>query len=177
MPTYEWASPYPYQVIGPKQFGASIRSSEDLDYILDMTAGALSEINGGTVWRQKGRPTPRPDVSEDALEITATAAYQGSREPGQIILQAVAQPSIDLRQTGLVLTFQDSGRGFGPNWMEQVSEEITAATVLHVGESLHWRMTGRATGGNPCLPWTILQGAWHAGGMVNYAGWNIMLRS
>jgi len=171
MSTYQWASPYGYQKIGPKQFGISLTASRGLSDVLQMTSGALAELNNGTLWRHDGSLLRRPDVCAEALELSATAFYRR----GRIYLQAVVQPSLDRRQVGLTLTFQDSGNGYGMNWMDQVSEVMTATTVLHVGESIYCRFTGQPSRQNPCLRWTILQGAWHSGGLVNYAGWTIEL--
>lgn len=166
MSTYQWASPYPNQKWGPKQFGVSWRNP-DLIAVLEMVARCLSEINGGQLWKHNGRPHGRPEVHPSALELSARCTYpEPGARTGVIDLDVVVQPHAHLPQTGVVLTFANAA--LGPPWLHHDAESIVAQTVMQVGESLYYQSTGSVLGTHPCEMWSILIGSWAQRATIRY---------
>lgn len=200
--SYRWAGSGRGSVTGPKQFAIGWKHSLDIPGLLDMVVGSLRMINGGSLWRADRDPFPRPDlgndsaapprqhtsphrggrykpradVGPDALELTAGATYTGSDQgSGRLQMEAVVQPSIRGDEIGLVLTFSDQYGGYGLTWTQQVSEIIVAQTVMHIGDSLYFQVTGQQSTANPCDRWTMLMGGWRSGAEFQYGPWWISL--
>lgn len=146
--------------------------------MLDAVAGALSNIDGGQLWRFDGNLIARTEVSPNAYELPARANYQDSLgNQSTLVLEAVADYSIDGRQMGLVMTYGLS-TSFVGLWQEQVGERIVALTTLLVGDTIGLTANyQRPQDRDPTSLWEWYNPScgWMSRGIVLYGGWSITL--
>jgi hypothetical protein len=178
MHSFTWSSPNPEQKFGPKRFACVWDTELDVIGMLDLMAAALVEINAGQLWRQDGRLIQRREAGPDVWELPASCSYGAAPRQGRLILEAVVQTPINQRnELGLILTFVDRPDFLGPPWMEQLSELITAQTVVHVRRSIGLQLYGYLDNENPCKYWSYLNGSWGSGSgaFFTFNGWQITL--